>query len=197
MRILRFREYRTTPWKNGGGETRQIAAFPEGAGLEAFDWRVSTARVACDGPFSTFAGVDRTLAILAGAGLRLTIGERPPIALTSRTPPFAFPADLATRAELIDGPVTDLNVMVRRDAIASRITRLRIDPVRSVSLAASEVLVFCAEGGMRVEAPEGAATLAPGDAMRGVGGNAIWRLSAEKIAIAYLIEFDEAKFSGL
>ena len=32
-------------WKNGGGVTREIAALPRGAGLNHFEWRVSTAEV--------------------------------------------------------------------------------------------------------------------------------------------------------
>ncbi|MBV9975040.1 MAG: HutD family protein, partial [Hyphomicrobiales bacterium] len=61
MRVLRAGQHRRMPWKNGGGETTEIIASPEGAGLDEFDWRISMARVATDGPFSRFAGVDRTL----------------------------------------------------------------------------------------------------------------------------------------
>mgnify|MGYP003694612933 CR=1 FL=1 len=38
--------------------------------------RVSVADVATDGPFSTFAGVDRWFAVLDGAGVVLTIGGK-------------------------------------------------------------------------------------------------------------------------
>ena len=60
-----------TPWKNGGGTTREIAAFPPGAGLDDFGWRLSVAEVERDGPFSVFSGVDRTIVLLDGAGMRL------------------------------------------------------------------------------------------------------------------------------
>ncbi|MDP1908248.1 MAG: HutD family protein, partial [Hyphomicrobium sp.] len=43
MRILRAKDYRRMPWKNGGGETTEIAISPEGAALDSFDWRVSMA----------------------------------------------------------------------------------------------------------------------------------------------------------
>ena len=76
MRILRASTYRRMPWKNGGGETTEIAVSPEGAGLDDFAWRISMARVDGDGPFSAFAGVDRTLSILEGEGLRLEIAGR-------------------------------------------------------------------------------------------------------------------------
>ena len=39
MRILRGADYKRMPWKNGGGETVEIAVSPEGAALSDFDWR--------------------------------------------------------------------------------------------------------------------------------------------------------------
>ncbi len=59
MRVIRSTDYRRMPWKNGSGETAEIAIWPDGVALDAFDWRISMARVAADGPFSAFAGVDR------------------------------------------------------------------------------------------------------------------------------------------
>ena len=53
------------PWKNGGGETLELAIAPAGAGLEDFAWRISSARVGAAGPFSACAGVDRSLALLS------------------------------------------------------------------------------------------------------------------------------------
>ena len=35
-----------TPWKNGLGQTRELACWPPGAGLDDFEWRVSVATVA-------------------------------------------------------------------------------------------------------------------------------------------------------
>ena len=71
LTVLRAADHRTMPWKNGGGSTTEIAAAPDGAGIDAFDWRVSMAVVAADGPFSEFPGIDRTLSILDGSGLIL------------------------------------------------------------------------------------------------------------------------------
>ena len=45
------------------------------------------ARVASDGPFSDFAGVDRTLAVVKGNGLVLTTGENAPVTLVKRSGP--------------------------------------------------------------------------------------------------------------
>ncbi len=76
MRILRAADHKRMPWKNGGGETVEIAVAPQDAALGDFDWRISMATVAADGPFSIFPGIDRTLSILSGSGM--TPGDRWP-----------------------------------------------------------------------------------------------------------------------
>lgn len=124
MRLLRPADYRRMPWKNGGGETIEIAVSPDGAALDAFDWRVSMARVEANGPFSTFPGIDRTLAILDGNGMELAVDGSAPVVLTVASPPHAFPADATTSARLLAGPITDLNVMTRRSAMRHAVRRL-------------------------------------------------------------------------
>ena len=91
MRILRAADYRVMPWKNGGGTTTEITVSPDGSGLDDFDWRVSMARVASSGPFSGFAGVDRTLAVLEGEGIVLDIAGQSPATLTRASAPLSFP----------------------------------------------------------------------------------------------------------
>jgi environmental stress-induced protein Ves len=123
MQILRAAQHRTMPWKNGGGSTTEIAVAPDGAGLDGFDWRISMAVVAADGPFSAFPGVDRTLAVLQGNGLVLHGLPGGPVRLARGAAPFAFPADAAVSATLPDGAITDLNVMTRRRRFRSRVRR--------------------------------------------------------------------------
>src|SRR5690348_4727357 len=126
MRIIRGSDYRRMPWKNGGGETVEIAISPAGAALDAFDWRVSMARVASSGPFSPFPGVDRTLAVLDGSGIRLSVAGGDPISLGRDSAPFAFSGDDPATAQLIDGPIDDLNAMSRRASHRHRLTRLPV-----------------------------------------------------------------------
>lgn len=133
------------PWKNGGGETTEIAVFPDNAGLSDFDWRVSMARVEGDGPFSSFPGIDRTLAILEGAGIVLHVEGHTPKRLVIESEPHAFPADIATSADLADGTVIDFNVMSRREKVAHEVRRLR--GVVS-SPAGSTRLVLCSGGAL-------------------------------------------------
>jgi environmental stress-induced protein Ves len=59
------------PWKNGGGQTRELVCQPAGASLQDFDWRISVATIAASGPFSSYPGVDRSITLLAGDGVLL------------------------------------------------------------------------------------------------------------------------------
>lgn len=104
-----------TPWKNGGGTTREIACSPEGAGIDDFDWRVSIAGIDRAGPFSAFDGVDRVIMLLEGAGVRLHSRDgRIDHRLDRAHAPFAFAGDVALDCELLGASSTDFNVMTRR-----------------------------------------------------------------------------------
>lgn len=146
IHLLRAADYKSMPWKNGGGATTEIAVSPEGAGLDAFDWRVSMARVESDGPFSNFPGVDRVLTMLDGKGIILSVDGRIPIGLLNTSDPLHFPGDVPTSCRLIDGPVTDLNVMVRRGSFACDLYRIAIDAEHPVMIAGDAALVFCSRG---------------------------------------------------
>jgi len=124
LRIIRARDCRATPWKNGGGSTTEIATEPSGASLDTFDWRISMARVAADGPFSAFPGIDRTLAVVKGSGLVLKIGCGAPVTLACGSDPISFAGDIATSARLVAGEIIDLNVMTRRRRFGHQLRRV-------------------------------------------------------------------------
>lgn len=124
MKIVRASEYKTMPWKNGGGVTVEIAIHPPGASVNAFDWRISMATVAQDGPFSSFPGIDRTLAIIKGNGMALAIAGHEPVPLTTKSTPLPFAADVPVDATLMDGAIVDLNVMTRRSSFTHNVQRL-------------------------------------------------------------------------
>lgn len=125
MKIIRAADCRTTRWKNGGGSTTEIAIEPPGASLDRFDWRISMAQVASDGPFSEFPGIDRTLAVISGNGLQLSIAGKPAVTLDRGSDPVQFPGDVATSARLLSGEITDLNVMSRRQRFSHRLMRVQ------------------------------------------------------------------------
>lgn len=114
MRLLRAADYRRMPWKNGGGETIEMMVSPADASLETFDWRISMAHVAKPGSFSLFPGIDRTLAIIGGAGITLNFQKSEGVSAYQESTPFSFSGDLEVNSSLIDGPIDDLNIMSRR-----------------------------------------------------------------------------------
>lgn len=189
MRIIRAADCRKMPWKNGGGETTEIAVSPAGAGIEDFDWRLSMARVAGGGPFSTFSSVDRTLAVLEGDGLELTIEGMAPATLTAASQPLAFPGDAPTSAVLLGGEVTDLNIMTRRGRVSHRMQRLAISGSTELVADAGEMLVFCHSGTVRIDIDGRAALLFPGDTLHLENAPAKLHFEADTAATAFLIGF--------
>lgn len=102
-----------TPWKNGGGLTREIARYPANSSLDDFEWRISRADVAESGPFSRFADVDRHLLLLEG-GLLLQDDEGVCLQLSADSPAHAFAGETSLFATLSGGAVRDFNLMLRR-----------------------------------------------------------------------------------
>lgn len=149
MRVLRSADHAFMPWKNGGGTTAEIAIGPPGASLDAFDWRISMARVASDGPFSSFPGIDRTLAIIDGAALRLSVDGQA-VELTTQSTPYSFPGEAAVHATRTAGDVIDLNVMSRRSHYAHRVSRIAANGTL-IPTEASILCLFCANGSLEVE----------------------------------------------
>ena len=80
-----------------------------------------------DAPFSILPGVDRTLVVVNGHGIELTLGTRRPRRLGRSGDPFSFPGDVPAFARLVSGPVSNLNVMTRRGHGDHRVERLRVE----------------------------------------------------------------------
>ncbi|HEX7375041.1 MAG TPA: HutD family protein [Steroidobacteraceae bacterium] len=103
------------PWKNGRGTTREIACWPAGSDLGSFHWRASIATIAASAPFSTFAGVDRTIVLLSGRGVHLRSADRSiDHRLDNVGQPFSFAGERAIDCESLGTVSRDFNVMTRR-----------------------------------------------------------------------------------
>ncbi len=150
VRQVRGTDLVALPWKNGGGLTSEIAAFPEGAAFDAFVWRVSIAEVAAAGAFSTFAGVDRTLVLLAGAGMMLDQADGATLSLTQPLDIARFAGEAAIDARLVDGPTRDFNLMVRRGMATGELAVVRAGTASTCTLDADVALLFCASKSVEV-----------------------------------------------
>ena len=175
-RLLPAAHYRTMPWRNGRGTTTEVALS---AGTHSrvaggrFLWRVSIADVPESGPFSTFPGYERIIAIVAGTGIELAVagkGERgaAPVRLDQASAPFTFPGDAATDCRLIGGPIRDFNLILDRATTTGALSRLRLSRTPcSVPLAADTALLYALAGDLTVDAGKlGAWAVLAGDTLR-------------------------------
>ena len=191
-RIIRAADCRRMPWKNGGGETIEMAVAPAASSLDDFDWRISMARVAGDGPFSMFPGIDRTLAVLDGNGIRLSVRGRAGVELSPASAPFSFAADVDVEAALLDGPITDLNVMTRRGRFRHRVRSLRPGVEMDRQIEAAAVLLFCHEGRADVEADGVVHRLDPHDSLLAGPVAGLWRIVPRGLPRLFIVEIDAA-----
>ncbi len=99
------------------------------------------ADVEVDGPFTSFPEVDRTIALLRGAGFALTIGECGEQVIDTPFQPFDFPGDEVTSCRLIAGPVQDLNLMSDRKSTHHRLEFVHIAPGPAMELGDVDVVV--------------------------------------------------------
>ena len=115
-RLVALADTPPQPWRNGGGMTRELLAAPAG---DRWRVRVSVADIAADGPFSTFAGVQRWFAVLEGDGVALTMDGTEQLRRAG-DPPLQFSEAAAVTCRLLHGPSRDLNLMLRGSPGAMR-----------------------------------------------------------------------------
>ena len=116
MQIIRKSSFTPIPWKNGGGITHEAIRIP--ATGPSFRWRVSIAQIDVPGPFSDFAGYNRKMVLLRGAGVRLRFGGTRQTELRDIGDMTEFDGGVATECELLGGPCTDFNLIVSKSVPA-------------------------------------------------------------------------------
>lgn len=139
LHTVRLQDAPTQPWRNGGGTTRELLAWPSDAQAGAWQVRVSVADITRDGPFSPFPGVHRAFAVLEGAGVELDFAataNRSPAGLhaapheagagvrclAAGEDAITFDGAQAPGCRLIAGLTRDLNLMVRSHVGQARMT---------------------------------------------------------------------------
>ncbi|MEC5161858.1 uncharacterized protein ACFDR9_005213 [Janthinobacterium sp. CG_23.3] len=132
------------PWKNGGGSTTEVAVFPRGAGFDDFDWRISLATIARSGAFSVFPGIDRSLCLVAGDGVTLTLDGERRITLSAANPLLWFAGEAAVHAD-VASITTDFNVMTRRSRCRHQLERVSVPA--ELARRSPTTLLFVADGG--------------------------------------------------
>jgi uncharacterized protein len=157
-------DYVRQPWKNGGGTTAEVARDDEGG---RWLWRLSVADVECSGPFSDFSGYRRSIAMIAGAGMRLTFDRAPPRVIDRPYVPHEFDGALRTDCALIAGPVRDVNLIADAARCAASLEFGEIaGALRFARELADRAVLLAVSGCIRVDIGTESIELAEGDALR-------------------------------
>jgi environmental stress-induced protein Ves len=145
FQYLPRRGYTPMPWRNGAGTTLEIAREP--AHAAAFEWRLSLASVAVSGPFSSYPGYHRAVALIEGRGFRLDVKDELVRVLAAPGDYALFPGAAETACGLIDGPCTDLSLMVREPGCINMISHLQIGAEQSLPAYANTIqALFIVQG---------------------------------------------------
>lgn len=163
--IRRADQHVRRPWRNGGGMTAEVAAWPPDADAGSeFDWRVSFAEVGESGDFSLFPGVDRVITLLDGPPMTLAFPRSTEVLEPFR--PLAFDGGLRVTCT-VEAPTRDLNVMTRRGRVRATVEIHELAPSRGpVAVEAADPLLLVAlTGEVRACVGEDVVRLAPGDVL--------------------------------
>jgi environmental stress-induced protein Ves len=108
VRELKATDYRLVKWKNGSGDTREIAVDSQ----EPFRWRFTSAHVTESGPFSPYPGYDRHILFLTHSEVCLHLKGQASQELQGYEP-FTFKGEAQVSSE-IAGPLDDINLFLLR-----------------------------------------------------------------------------------
>lgn len=172
VRHLPASGYARQPWRNGHGETHEIATGP--AQGEDWQWRLSLARITQDAPFSRFPGIDRLQVLVQGEGLDLRFSDADVRRLTAPAGHARYAGEHEVTGCPADGPVTVLNLMWRRGALEADYWRRPLVGTMLFALALEETwLVYVLAGQARFRSP--GPVLAQGDTalLQGTGGSVL------------------------
>lgn len=144
-RIIRYRDLSPTPWRNGGGITREVAVGSYGQADGGIAWRVSVANVKRSGDFSPFPGADRILVLCSGSNMIMDVDGRERVLQPMDMVRFA--GDAETSAVLTEGGTVALNVMTRRGIAVADVSIGLVDRPRLIrSPASGAVLLVVVDG---------------------------------------------------
>jgi uncharacterized protein len=141
LTALTSADYRSVPWKNGGGVTTDIAS-------DGDVWRFSRTPITAPGPFSDYAGFDRRQVLITGRGLVL---QTPDGEIDVRRPfrPVRFAGETPITSRLEAGPVEVLNLMGERARVRLELTVLEAGETRRLGRGLH--IAYCPEGEARLQ----------------------------------------------
>ncbi|NBX93943.1 MAG: hypothetical protein EB078_03750 [Proteobacteria bacterium] len=138
---LRRQDYKAQKWRNGLGETLEVAIEKE----NPFGWRISIARVAETTALSDFAGYDRVLVLLEGGPGLLSINNRDiPI---KEMQPVRFSGDQKGTIQMRSAG-RDFNLFCLRERAKGNVypTRISRSEEMQFPITGTEHFLFCVTG---------------------------------------------------
>ena len=176
--VIRFHDLPVSAWQNGAGRKADIASTD--------GWSVGFAWLETNAPFSNFAGRDRTITLVNGAGFTLSFADRPALMLAEPFRPAGFDGGWPAQCTLLDGSNLVLNAMTARVRYRHRVTVLDADTMQDIMPGPAEAFFLILLTGTATVV-DTAATLAPNDAVHADRPFAV-RATAGALACAITIE---------
>jgi environmental stress-induced protein Ves len=189
--VIREREHRRIPWKNGKGVAREVFLLraPE---RDVPDWGVSLAVISAPAPFSSFPNVDRAMCILSEEGIRLEIEGRP-VVLDRESAPIHFAGEASVAAAPLGAEALNINFMAARGRVRQRVERMQQAEPFTVPQGRLGSFVFCTKGRVTLAGAGEPIALAAFDAAYlPRDGHSVRRLSPAAGAEWLLVILDEA-----
>jgi len=152
------------PWANGRGTSFEIASDRDDAGN--WSWRLAMAPVNEDGPFSRIECVNRFLVVVQGNGMLLSVDRKKLQCLPMQV--VRFRGDAITEAALTDGPITDINLMIRRKEADGEMA-----VVSESGLLDAASIIVAIGGSAQVECGDSTIELEPHDSMLECDGETV------------------------
>lgn len=123
MRLYTEADFKQMPWKNGGGTTLELFSLRDAQ--EEILFRLSSASVKQDGPFSIFPNIERILFLVSGNGFKLKFADFD-LLMANPFSPITFAGEEVISCELLDRECVDFNVMTNRNFGSSKLEIKRI-----------------------------------------------------------------------
>ena len=128
--LLTAKDYLHTQWKNGQGESAEVAIYPAEAKLENenFIWRLSLATFTEKvGNFSDFTEYDRLLTLIEGSTLDLEFETHNKKSTLKLLEVLRFSGDSKARYTASTLPTKDLGFIFNREKVQAELNILKIE----------------------------------------------------------------------
>ncbi len=140
-------------WKNGGGFSDEIAIYPPQAEFskDPFLWRLSSAKIEGDGPFSLFDNYHRILTLISEGAMQLARDGGEKTLDVHKGSVIDFSGSEKVNCFLSSGSVRDLGLIFRRDQVKAEFKLIEIKgKPRGFNAEGKTVFIFCVDGSLNV-----------------------------------------------